>query len=166
MTKKLLLFRHAKSDWESDARNDHSRPLAPRGIKAAEKMGRFLAATGRLPERVISSTANRAVETIELASAAGDWNLPVEMHDALYAATTSSVIRFLHQLPDEPHSIMLVGHEPVWSELTATLIDGGKIRFPTAAMAQINLLIDDWKNVRPGCGELSWLVRPKMLPEV
>lgn len=163
MTKKLILFRHAKSDWDGDAENDHSRHLAERGVNAAEKVGLFLAASGQLPDHIISSSAKRALETIELASSAGGWNIPIDASDDLYATSASSVISFLRQLPNELDSVMLVGHEPVWSELTSSLIGGGNIRMPTAAIAKINLFVDEWAAVMPGSGELSWLVKPKIL---
>ncbi|HID81923.1 MAG TPA: histidine phosphatase family protein [Chromatiales bacterium] len=163
MTKKLILFRHAKSDWDSGAENDHGRPLAERGIHAAEKMGLFLAAAGQLPDHIISSSANLAVETIEQASTAGGWNIPVDVSDDLYTSSASSLIRFLHQLSNELDSVMLVGHEPVWSELTSLLVGGGNIRMPTAAVVKINLFVDEWAGLKPGCGELSWLVKPKIL---
>jgi phosphohistidine phosphatase len=41
----LLIMRHGKSDWEGGVA-DHERPLAPRGVRAAQSMGRFLAAAG------------------------------------------------------------------------------------------------------------------------
>lgn len=163
MAKKLILFRHAKSDWDSGAENDHGRPLAERGIHAAEKVGLFLAASGQLPDRIISSSAKRALDTVELASSAGGWSIPVNVSDGLYATSTSSVTGFLHQLSNELDSVMLVGHEPVWSELINSLIGGGNIRMPTAAIAKINLFVDEWAGVRSGCGELSWLVKPKIL---
>ena len=40
--KRLLLLRHAKSDWDSGAAADHERPLAARGRKSARAMGRFM----------------------------------------------------------------------------------------------------------------------------
>lgn len=162
MTKKLMLFRHAKSDWNGDAENDHSRPLAERGIDSAEKAGLFLAASGQLPSHIFVSSAKRAIETIELASSAGGWDIPIDASDALYSTSPSSVISFLHQLENELDSVMLVGHEPVWSELSSLLIGGGNIRMPTATIAQINLFVDKWVAVKPGCGELSWLAKPKM----
>ena len=41
--KRLLVFRHGKSDWDADYGVDFERPLALRGQKAARTMGRFLA---------------------------------------------------------------------------------------------------------------------------
>ena len=40
----LMLLRHAKSAWPDMA--DHDRPLAPRGIRAAPEMGRWLRDAG------------------------------------------------------------------------------------------------------------------------
>ena len=38
MNKKLLLIRHAKSDWGDAGLTDFNRPLNPRGIKASAEM--------------------------------------------------------------------------------------------------------------------------------
>ena len=64
--KSILLFRHGKSEWNTYYDSDHNRPLAPRGIKAAKKMGLFLANKKQIPDIVISSTAMRARTTFEL----------------------------------------------------------------------------------------------------
>ena len=40
---------------------------------------------------------------------------------------------------------------------------GAMVRFPTAAMARVDLAIDSWKDAAPGCGQLRWLVPPKLL---
>ena len=60
--KKLLIMRHAKSDWGSGLA-DHERPLNKRGTKAAAAMGKALAAMEEIPDLVISSTATRAATT-------------------------------------------------------------------------------------------------------
>ena len=65
----LLLLRHAKSAWP-DGVADLERPLARRGERAAELVGRFLAGHGLVPDRVVSSPARRAAETAERVLAA------------------------------------------------------------------------------------------------
>lgn len=163
MAKKLILFRHAKSDWDSGAASDHARPLAQRGIEAARVMGRFLMSAGEVPEQVLCSTAVRAVATVQLAAKAGGWIVPIDFRDTLYLPDTGSVIREIRRMPDKLSSLMVVGHEPAWSELVSELIGGGEIRFPTAAMARINFDTDSWEKVRRGRGTLAWLVKPKLL---
>lgn len=163
MSKQLLLFRHAKSDWDTSWSSDHERPLAKRGIQAAKKMGRFLASTGQMPEQIISSTARRAVNTVELAASAGNWNTSITQSDELYGISPMAAIEFLRKLDEGVNSVMLVGHEPVWSDLASLLIGGGQIRFPTATLCAVNLHCQNWSAVKPGIAELSWLMKPKLL---
>ena len=160
-TKHLLLFRHAKSDWGTAAENDHTRPLTKRGIAAARAMGRILAASGQTPDRVVTSSAVRAKTTLEVARAAGKWKSPTAISDALYAADAAAVLEEIRALPKSATTVLFVGHEPTWSELASFLIGGGNLRFPTAALARIDLTVPGWHAVTFGRGELVWLLQPK-----
>ena len=71
--KTLILFRHGKSDWNTDYAADHDRPLAKRGRNAAATMGAMLARIEQVSDRVLTSSAVRARETVELAAEAGGW---------------------------------------------------------------------------------------------
>lgn len=161
MSKRLLLFRHAKSDWHAGALNDHERPLTKRGSEAACIMGRVLAAADQLPNLVVTSTAVRARTTVELAHAAGGWTCPVETSEALYDTNVASMLEEIRGLPDAAVGVLLAGHEPTWSELASRLIGGGDLRFPTAALARIDLGVDKWRDAAFGYGALVWLLQPK-----
>jgi phosphohistidine phosphatase len=159
----VLLLRHGKSDWAAGARGDHERPLTARGVKAARRMGRFLAMAQQIPDRVLCSSAVRAQETLRLAIEAGGWSCPVEISAGLYAASPGDVLALLRQAPDEVERLLLVGHEPTWSDVASALIGGGVFCFPTAAIARIDLPIDDWSQEGDGQGELIWFVTPRLL---
>ncbi len=162
--KTVLFFRHGKSDWDADYDTDHERPLAKRGRKAASKMGRFLARVGPLPDYIVTSSAVRARETLERAMAAGGWeDRPVRVTRALYGAEPEDLFAEMRQAPDDARTIMLVGHEPTWSEAVSAAIGGGQIRFPTAALARVDMPVVHWADVTFGEGELLWLVIPKIL---
>ena len=156
----LLVMRHAKSDWD-EGTDDHERPLAERGVKAARKMGRFLAAAELVPELVISSTAVRARMTVELAVEAGKWRCPVECTRAFYGADPAAVLAEIASRTAPPR-LMVVGHEPTWSELVSLLVGGGAVRMATAAVACLELPADRWSAIEPGAGRLVWLVTPKL----
>jgi phosphohistidine phosphatase len=126
-------------------------------------MGRFLAGKGEVPQLAISSTALRARDTLERAAQAGDWDCLVELLDDLYLPSPYHLLDVLGQQDEALSSVMLVGHQPAWSEALALLTGGGEYRFPTAAMARIDLSIDRWENIDLGLGELRWLVTPKEL---
>ncbi|HPA80542.1 MAG TPA: histidine phosphatase family protein [Thermoanaerobaculales bacterium] len=158
----LLIMRHAKSDWDAAATDDHERPLAERGVKAARKMGRFLARDEMVPGLVISSTALRARTTAELAAAAGKWRCPVEHTAAFYGADPSGVLAEIASRTAPPR-LLVVGHEPTWSQLVSLLIGGGAVRMATAAVACVEIEADGWDAVTPGSGRLAWLITPRLL---
>jgi len=157
----LLVMRHAKSDWDAGT-DDHERPLAERGVKAARKVGRFLARAEMVPELVICSTAVRARTTVELAAEAGGWHCPVEHTRAFYGADPAAVLAEIASRPAPPR-LMVVGHEPTWSELVSLLVGGGAVRMATAAVACLELPASGWSAIEPGAGRLVWLVTPKLL---
>ena len=84
--KRLILLRHAKSDWAADYGGDHERPINQRGHRAAEAMGRWLSLTGHAPDHVVSSSAVRARTTAEVAAAGGDWEADIEIDSVVYEA--------------------------------------------------------------------------------
>ena len=166
--KQLLIFRHGKSDWGSGIESDHERELAPRGIAAAESMGIFLSRAGQVPGRVVCSSATRTKLTLQHAMAAGEWDCEVSFEPRLYLAESQAVFELLQELSPQTDSVMLVGHEPTSSEMVRLISGcalpgaGAMVRFPTATMARLDLAIESWDACEPSCGQLRWLVPPKL----
>lgn len=129
-------------------------------------MGRFLAALDQIPDRVVSSTAVRARNTVELAIEAGEWNRRPELESSFYDGDPESLLQWLRKLDAATDNLLLTGHEPTWSLLAEGLIGGGNIRFPTAALARIDLHVERWGEVEFGVGELIWLQLPRTLKKL
>ena len=161
MKRRLLLLRHAKSDWDAAYGDDHERPLAPRGRRAARLIGRFLRAVDRTPDLVITSSAVRAKSTVELATEAGGWAAALEVSDELYGSEPRRVMEVLWRRGGSAPTVLLAGHEPVWSSLAGGLIGGACLRFPTGALASLRFEVDDWRDAKRG--ELEWMITPKLL---
>jgi phosphohistidine phosphatase len=53
--RRLMLLRHAKSDWSAPGGRDLDRPLSARGREAAPKMGAYMARHALVPDLIISS---------------------------------------------------------------------------------------------------------------
>ena len=68
--RRLILTRHAKSDWDDPLLADHDRPLNARGRRSARLLGDWLASRGYEPEEVLCSTAARCRQTWDEAVAA------------------------------------------------------------------------------------------------
>ena len=142
--------------------SDQNRPLNSRGVAAAGRMGRFVARAGVVPDVVLSSPAVRARTTAELAVGAGEWDRDVEIRAEFYGAGAEAVLEVLQGLPSEIGSAVIIGHEPVWSSLVGALTGGGRVRFPTAALACLRLEVR-WSAVDRGVADLLWMVTPKLL---
>lgn len=161
--KTLLILRHAKADKDPSYATDHERPLTGRGRDAAAMVGWFLSRLEQAPDAIVSSTAVRARETAQRAAKAGGWECPVILDDGLYGTSAPQVLARIRDLDDASSRVMLVGHEPVWSELAGQMIGGAALSFPTAALARIDLPIDVWSRADFGRGALVWLVTPRTL---
>ncbi len=161
--KTIFLFRHGKSDWDASYGTDHERPLAKRGIGAARKMGKWLQSTGQVPDHLFSSSAVRARTTLALAKEAGDWEGAIHIASELYEATVYAYIDVARQTPEEAESVILTGHEPTCSMTSSVPTGGSNLRFPTAAMARIDVNINSWKELGNRTGQLVWFVPPKFL---
>jgi len=162
----LILFRHGKSDWDAPYSSDHERPLAGRGKEAARCMGRLLAQTRQIPHLAVSSSAQRARDTLQLAARAGRWHCPMRIESALYESSPRDVLGWVKALQENPECLLLTGHEPTWSGLASLLIGNAQIKVPTGAMLRIDFGIDGWQELDAGQGELRWLVPPKLAQRI
>ena len=161
--KSVILFRHGKSDWDAVYNTDHNRPLAKRGIKAAKRMGKYLAELDQMPDLVISSTAVRAKTTVQLAMESGEWSSKFKLDRSIYGGSSGTLLDLLYNINDSMGVACLVGHEPTFSSFISNCTNSGWIRFPTASMARLDFEVSAWKEIRFGQGTLAWLTRPKEL---
>ena len=161
--KSVILFRHGKSDWDAVYNTDHNRPLAKRGIKAAKRMGKYLADLDQMPDLVISSTAIRAKTTVQLAMETGEWSSEFKLDRSIYGGASGTLLDLLYNINDSMGVACLVGHEPTFSSFISNCTNSGWIRFPTASMARLDFEVSAWKEIRFGQGTLAWLTRPKEL---
>jgi len=167
-----VLLRHAKSDWPEGVA-DHDRPLAKRGRRDAPVAGRWLGESGYAPDMVVCSTAQRARETWELASAglaaavpgavpggaqgAAPGAAPVVTYEPrVYEATVLGLLMLVREFPPSCRTALIVGHNPGMAELTVGLAappPAPPMGFPTAAVAVLGLP-GDWAAVGPGEAKL------------
>jgi phosphohistidine phosphatase len=159
--KTLLLMRHAKSSWKDKEISDHERPLKKRGKKNASQMGELLKAKKLVPQKILTSTAERASKTAEILSESCHYKEEVEYLDALYMAEPSTIIEVLAHLPDEVDRVMVIGHNPGLESLAQT-IAGKIISLPTAAIAHILLPVKTWKDLAgESGGQVVEIFQPK-----
>jgi phosphohistidine phosphatase len=160
--KRLWLLRHLKSSWQEPGLADHERPLAPRGRKAGTLVRQWAAEHDVRPDLVLCSTAVRTRATFDLVAPA--LGTPeVEFDGAIYHAWEKDLVERLRGVGPDYEGVMMIGHNPGLHELGALLAPPGPPAFPTGALAELRIDVDDWKDLRPGAAELLQLVVPREL---
>ncbi len=123
--RRLILFRHAKTEARPPGRDDIDRALTERGRADARRVGEALAGAGLAPDLALVSPALRARETWEAASGAFP-GVACEIRQGLYDASPEEVSEELDAAARAADTVMVVGHNPSLQELAATLlIEGG-----------------------------------------
>ena len=145
--KTLLILRHAKSSWDDAALDDHERPLNKRGRRDAPRMGELVREHGLMPDVVISSDAVRARLTAEAVVEAARYAGEILLDRRLYMAGPADILSLLRTVNEKAETVMIVGHNPGFEELVAQLT-GERQDLPTAALAQIALPIDQWRDLK------------------
>jgi phosphohistidine phosphatase len=169
--RRILLLRHAKSDWSEPGASDHERPLNRRGEEAAPRIGAYLNRHGLIPDRVLCSTAKRARETWALVGEQVPDAPAASYVEPLYAATARTILTVLQHADAAAASLLVVGHNPGLQEAAKLLIASGDLddrerlreKFPTAGLAVIDFPIDDWSKLHPRSGRLERFVVPRTL---
>ncbi len=168
MSRELLIFRHGKSDWSSDAPDDFCRPLAKRGRKAVKRMARWMRKEGIAPERIVSSTAERARQTtLRLCRYGQIDESAVRWDPRIYEAPVQTLLEVLSSC-DGNKRTMIVGHNPGLEDLVEYLCGSplsapeGSPPLPTAALAHLTMP-DEWSRLKRGCAKLVTLTRPREL---
>jgi phosphohistidine phosphatase len=186
-TRRLILLRHAKSDWPDVP--DRDRPLAKRGRRDAPRMGRWLHEHGYQPDVVVVSAAARTRQTWDLVEPELGGSPAVHFEPRAYAASALTLLYLAQELPARYRTALLIGHNPGLSELAASLAappesdratgppetdsaagppesdrasDNGPrpaISLPTAAVA-IFEFDGDWASLTPGIARLISLTTP------
>lgn len=144
--KTLLLMRHAKSSWKDPDLTDHDRPLKKRGRKDAKRMAKVIEANDLYPNLILSSSAARAVETVEVIVDALGYENEIIYSDALYMGEPSDFIEALKTLDSDIEKVMIVAHNP-GLEAYLQIIDGEIEAMPTAALGYLVLSLDDWREI-------------------
>ncbi|WP_339909912.1 histidine phosphatase family protein [Symmachiella dynata] len=161
--KDLFIVRHAKSSWDAPELSDHDRPLNRRGKRDAPRMAQWLFEYGRIPDRIVSSTAKRARKTAEeIANRCGVAER-LELNRELYFGDPESWVELLRNTETEVVCVMLVGHNPGVEDFLEQLT-GQYERLPTAAIAHVELPVESWRDISiEGGGRLVTVQRPKEL---
>jgi phosphohistidine phosphatase len=154
----LYLLRHAEA--EEEAASDKERRLTDRGREQARTIGRFCARHDLYFEKIVTSPLARALQTAKIV--ADELKIADRVEVGEFAApgmTTETALNGLKPYSSQP-SVLLVGHDPDFSEFAAALIGGAEecIRFRKASLAKVTL-----PKLKAGVGRVEFLLPVKFL---
>jgi phosphohistidine phosphatase len=167
--RRLMLLRHAKSDW-SKGTPDVDRPLAARGKDAAPRMGAYLEQEQLLPDLALVSAAKRARKTWKLVRQyLGETEVMFEPR--IYEAPAARLLSVVKETGPAVRTLLMVGHNPGFEDLAKLLIGHGDRyalarlaqKYPTAGLVVIDFAVESWADVAPRAGRLERFVTPKTL---
>lgn len=156
--RRLVLLRHAKSDWGEDV-SDRDRPLTARGRRNASTAGRWLREHLDHLDAVACSPARRAQETWALASAElTDPPQPV-LDEEIYGASPHALVAVVAGLPDDAGTALLVGHNPGMQDVVE-LLSGERVEMKAASVAVLTWT-GDWTDAGARTASLQEHATPR-----
>ncbi|NBN77154.1 histidine phosphatase family protein [Microvirga tunisiensis] len=168
---RLILYRHAKSDWSTPDLADHDRGLAPRGVDAALRLAAWLDQSGFRPDRVLCSTALRTRLTLQPLLPLLSSDCDIQLTREIYDLRDADYIELMRRKGGDARCLMLIGHNPAMHDTARELVIEGAAadlhalgeKFPTAGLAVIDLPCADFAGLVAQSGRLLHFIRPRDL---
>lgn len=163
--RRLILMRHAKSDWNHPDLSDHDRPLNARGTLAAKALGDYLRAQGHVPDQILCSSAQRTRDTLLGLALAGD--TPTVLSRDLYLADAQNMLRALCSATG--NCVLMIAHNPGICELAHRLLNDPPLHdrfadYPTGSTLVCDFEADSWNAIGWHQGQPIDFTIPRELP--
>jgi phosphohistidine phosphatase len=157
---RIYLLRHGIAEDAGGRIPDFKRELTGEGRKKLNAVLRMARRAGVQPELVVTSPLVRAVQTAEMAREVLQVEAPVqETHVLEPESSPRQVWGELSGLRNLD-SVLLAGHEPLLSSLTAYLLGAPSLQLHMAKAAMVAIEIESFRGEPHGI--LRWMVTPKL----
>lgn len=154
--KKLILVRHAKSDWPEET-EDFDRPLADKGLKEAKHMSEFIKSNNVPIDCFVSSPAVRALTTCEIFNQS--YQIDITTDEKLYNPSELNFESVIYDLDDSHHSVAFFSHNNGISNF-ANSISEDIFHFPTCGVAGFEIDCQSWSEFDEANKKLLFFYEP------
>lgn len=162
--KTLLLTRHAHAIDNSGGISDKDRTLSQNGMQDASRLGKFLYGESYKPNRILCSSAARALATAQLVADQLKIDLKyVISSDDFYETSIRLMLREITELDNEWDQIMIIAHNPTLQYLTEQLLNDDSPDFEPSTTVIMQFEVDSWAEVAAGTASLVKVVPPDLL---
>ncbi len=153
--KTLVLLRHAKSSWDYPF-DDIDRPLSFNGINRVKKMVSNNKLIFTKTDLIYSSIANRASHTaLILLRLINFHSSKIILSNKLYTFSASSIENFIYSIPNKYDYVILVGHNPAFTNIINKFSNKKITNLPTSCWVKIVFDVENWNNVMLGDATLG-----------
>jgi len=143
----LYIVRHAKSSWDLEGVADIDRPLKLKGIRDAYEIARRIKIDRAVPERLVSSPANRALHTAIIFLRVFEMKFSqLIIDERLYATGVGVIRKVISDQPVEVRNLMIFGHNPDFSDLVTILTGQPMEELPTCGLCRLKFVANNWAN--------------------
>jgi phosphohistidine phosphatase len=165
--KQIILLRHAEAVERAAELPDFERSLVKCGEKDAKRMGMKLKEACGGIGLIVSSPANRALETAHIVAKTIEYPLQrILLKDAIYDSTSAhTLLEMIRELNNEHDTVLICGHDPVISELAVVLSTDVNRNIPKAGVVGIAFENGSWKEIEPAAGRLIYFFHPNLKKE-
>ncbi len=146
--KYLYIVRHGKSVQNYGDISDIDRPLTERGVIDGYTMTERLLDQNKIPEKIISSPAVRALHSATIF--ARTFNFPyneIIVTESLYLAETNIVLNIVKQTVNSINSLMIFGHNPTFTDLANYFLKNKINNLPTTGIVGLKFEINSWSEI-------------------
>lgn len=145
--KRLIMVRHAKSDWDNLGLKDFDRPLNSRGKENAPDMATRLKNRHYYVDQIISSSAKRTKGTSKRIAKIIEYDKDkILWLDELYHANSNKIREVIYQIDKDVESVMVVCHNTGITDFVNSLCGYVTDNLPTCGMVAFEVDCKKWKH--------------------
>lgn len=145
--KKITFLRHSKSSWDYNL-DDIDRPLNNLGVAKIKKVAESSKAQFVNSDIIFSSSATRAIHTSLILTRSLSINSNrISICEDLYTFEFNEVVNFINKIENKYSEVVLVGHNPAYTEISNYFSENKILNLPTARWFSMKFDSNSWSDI-------------------
>lgn len=145
--KKITFLRHSKSSWDYNL-DDIDRPLNNLGVSKIKKVAESSKAQFVNSDIIFSSSATRAIHTSLILTRSLSINSNrISICEDLYTFEFNEVVNFINKIENKYSEVVLVGHNPAYTEISNYFSENKILNLPTARWFSMKFDSNSWSDI-------------------
>ncbi len=162
--KTIYIVRHGKTIPASANVADAERMLTDTGVARTCRVALYMAESKPVIDQIIASPAERAYATaLIIADKLGFHSNKVVANEILFTGDDKDALEIMEGLDDSTNSVMIVGHNPVITQVANHFANPKLDSLPTTGVVSVHLDVDKWADLKKAKVIQNFTVWPGML---